>query len=73
MPMTFTIDRNAFPPLAGAPVDDLFGPDVNVVLVIYSEGWGLDGQGAVLLYFVDDAGGKTYWHSMAVSGTHFDK
>jgi hypothetical protein len=72
-PMTFTTDRDAFPPLAGMPVEVMFGPDDNVALVIYSEGWGLSGQGAALLYFAEDAEGELYWYAMAYSETHFDK
>jgi hypothetical protein len=72
-PMTFTADREAFPPLAGMPVEVMFGPDQDVALVIYSEGWGLDGQGAALLYFAEDAEGDLYWYAIVYSGTHFDK
>jgi hypothetical protein len=71
--MTFTADREAFPHLAGMPVEVMFGPDDDVALVIYSEGWGLDGKGAALLYFAEDAEGKLYWHAMVYSGTHFDE
>jgi hypothetical protein len=73
LPMTFTTDRDAFPPLAGMPVEVMFGPDDNVALVIYSEGWGLNGQGAALLYFAEDAEGELYWYAMVYSETHFDK
>jgi hypothetical protein len=72
-PMTFTTDRDAFPPLAGMPVEVMFGPDDNVALVIYSEGWGLNGQGAALLYFAEDSEGELYWYAMVYSETHFDK
>jgi hypothetical protein len=72
-PMTFTLDREAFPPLAGMPVEVMFGPDDDVALVIYSEGWGLDGQGAALLYFAEDAEGELYWYALVYSETHFDK
>jgi hypothetical protein len=72
-PMTFTADRDVFPPLAGTPVEKLFGPDVNPVLVLYSEGWGTDGLGAALLYFAQNTQGKLYWYALVISGTHFDK
>jgi hypothetical protein len=72
-PMTFILDREAFPPLAGMPVEVMFGPDDNVALVIYSEGWGLSGQGAALLYFAEDGEGELYWYAMVYSETHFDK
>ncbi len=72
-PMTFTTDRDAFPPLAGMPVEVMFGPEDNVALVIYSEGWSLSGQGAALLYFAEDAEGELYWYALVYSETHFDK
>lgn len=73
LPMTFTADRDAFPSLAGTPVDMLFGPDVAVDLVLYSEGWGLEGQGAALLYFAENAAGDLVWFAMAYSEAHFDQ
>jgi hypothetical protein len=57
LPMTFTLDREAFPSLGGMPVEVMFGPVQDVAFVIYSEGWGLDGQSAALLYFAEDAEG----------------
>jgi hypothetical protein len=72
-PMSFTADETDFPPLAGQPVGTLFGPDLDVVQVIYTEGWGPNGQGAALLYFVRDSTGQLVWHSLAYSDGHFDK
>ena len=73
VPLTFTIDRSQFPPLQGIPVDGLLGPQVNVVQVIYSEGWGTDGQGAALIYITQNEARGTYWHGLIFSGQHFDK
>jgi hypothetical protein len=73
IPMTFTANRALFPPLAGQPPEDLFGPNVNVVLVIYSEGWGPDGQGAALLHIAQNQAGAFNWHGMVYSDQHFDK
>ncbi|KPK94334.1 MAG: hypothetical protein AMJ88_04155 [Anaerolineae bacterium SM23_ 63] len=70
--LTFTTDRNVFPPLQGMPPERMFGPDIDVALIIYSEGWGGDGGGAALLYIVQDSG-EYYWHSMVYSHVHFDK
>jgi len=72
-PMAFTIDRSFFPPLAGAPPEGLLGPDVKVVRVIYSEGWGSEGEGAALLFIAQDVSGKYYWRGMIYSEVHFDK
>jgi hypothetical protein len=73
MPMTFTADREAFPPLSGMPPEVMFGPDLNVTFIVYSEGWGLDGKGAALLYFVENEVGDIQWYAIAYSNTHFDK
>jgi len=72
-PLTFTSESSEFPPLAGQPPETLFGPDLDVVQVIYSEGWGLDGQGAGLLYFVRDGSGRLVWQALLYSFGHFDK
>jgi hypothetical protein len=70
--LTFTTDRAAFPPLAGMPPEVMFGPDVDVATVIYSEGWGQDGLGAALLYIARDDCGMYYWYGMVFSREHFD-
>jgi hypothetical protein len=71
--LTFTIDRGEFPPLFGMPPEAMFGPDVKVAEIIYSEGWGLDGLGAALLYLFEDECGGYYWHGLVFAGGHFDK
>lgn len=71
--MSFTTDREAFPPLAGIPPETMFGPLVKVEEVVYSEGWGLDKLGSALLYFAQDDCGGYYWHGLVFSNTHFDK
>ncbi len=71
--LTFTTDRGEFPPLFGMPPETMFGPDVKVAEIVYSEGWGLDGLGAALLYFVEDECGGYYWHGLVFDGQHFDK
>jgi len=71
--LTFTTDRGQFPPLAGTPPEVMFGPDLNVAQVVYSKGWGVDGLGAALLYFVQDQCDGYYWYGMVFSQRHFDK
>jgi hypothetical protein len=72
-PLSFTAEQADFPPLHGTPPEMLFGPDLEVVQIIYSEGWGPDGRGAALLYFVRDVSGRLVWHALAYSTAHFDK
>lgn len=71
--MTFTTDQAQFPPLFGMPPETMFGPDANIVQVVYSEGWGQDGNGAVLLYFAQDQDESVYFYGLVFSGAHFDK
>lgn len=71
--LTFTTDRASFPPLAGMPPENMFGPSVKVTQVVYSQGWGPDGKGASLLYFVQDQCGGYFWHGLVYSQEHFDR
>jgi hypothetical protein len=71
--LTFTTDRDQFPPLMDMPVEGMVGPDVNIADVIYSEGWGQDGKGAALIFLAEDDCGKYYWHGLIFSEGHFDK
>jgi hypothetical protein len=71
--MTFTTDRGRFPSLAGMPPEAMFGPDVDIAQIVYSEGWGLEGQGAALLYFARDECGGYYWYGLVFSQRHFEQ
>jgi hypothetical protein len=70
--LTFTTDRSQFPSLLDMPVEGMFGPDVAIAHIIYSEGWGLDGQGAALIFIAHNEDGF-YWHGLIFSFEHFDK
>jgi hypothetical protein len=72
-PLTFTVDQDQFPPLMNMGVEGMFGPDVAVAHIIYSEGWGQDGLGAALIFIASDGAGGFYWHGMIYSAEHFDK
>jgi hypothetical protein len=71
--LTFSTERATFPPLAGMPPENMFGPNLKIAKVVYSEGWGPEGQGAALLYFAEDQCGGYYWHGLVYSFEHFDK
>jgi hypothetical protein len=62
--LTFTTDRDQFPDLDGRPLEGVFGPDVNVVEVIYSQGWGVEGDQEALIYLSQDSAGQIKWHGM---------
>jgi hypothetical protein len=65
--LTFTTDRAEFPSLSPMAPESMFGPDYTVAEIFYSEGWGTEGQGAALLYFMQDSCGGYYWHGMVIS------
>jgi len=71
--LTFTTDRTQFPPLMGIPPEAMFGPDVSVAMVIYSEGWGPDGLGSALLFVIEQPDGTYVWNGILVSFEKFDK
>lgn len=73
LPMAFTTNRDQFPPLFGMPPDRMLGPEVNLALIIYSEGWEENGQGAALLFIAEDDAGEYYLYAILVDGGHFDK
>lgn len=72
-PLAFVTDQSQFPPLQGMPVEGMFGPDVALAHIVYSEGWGEDGQGAALIFIAQEPSGGFYWHGMIYSAVHFDK
>jgi hypothetical protein len=71
--ITFTEDREQFPSMYGATLDNMFGPDFNTALVLYSEGWGVEGYGAVLVYITEDGAGGFLWSGLIIAGGHFDE
>ena len=62
--LPFTTDRSQFPELDGRPLEGRYGPDVNVVEVIYSQGWGAEGDNEALIYLSQDSAGDFKWHGM---------
>jgi hypothetical protein len=62
--LTFSTDRSQFPELDGRPLEGRFGPEVNVVEVIYSQGWGAEGDQESLIYLSQDSAGNFKWHGM---------
>lgn len=71
--LTFTTDRDQFPGLDGMQPEAMFGPEVDVIQVIYSQGWGLDGQGGSLLYLIQDESGNDIWYALLYSQDNFSQ
>jgi hypothetical protein len=63
--LTFTTDRDLFPALDGQPLEGRFGPDVNIVEVTYSQGWG-GGDQEALIFISQDSAGNFKWHGMLI-------
>ncbi len=70
--LTFTTDRSRFPAFEGIPVDGMFGPDVDIALVIYSQGWSADGAGAALIFIAYDEMGRPVWHGLGLASAGFE-
>jgi hypothetical protein len=69
--MTFTTDPDQFPDI-GRPIDTMLGPDREVGLVIYSEGWNEDGKGAVIIFITGNEVSGYQFSAMLVAGNHFE-
>jgi len=63
-PLTFTSSPAEMPDFGGADPALMFGPDVNVAGIIYSEGWGAAGDVKTVLIIAKDADGSLYWFGM---------
>ena len=55
------------------PPEGMFGPEVNIVQIIYSEGWDLDKQDGSLFFLTQDEQGSYSWHGMGYSMNNFSQ
>lgn len=62
--LSFTTDRDLFPDLGGINPEIMFGTQLNVVLLVYSQGWGVNGGESSLLFFTQDPDGTFKWYGM---------
>jgi len=62
--VSFIYDRNQFPDLGDVDPVAVFGPDVQIIELIYSRGWGIDGLEEAILAIAQNADGSQYWHGM---------
>jgi hypothetical protein len=69
--LQFTTDRAQFPSLEGQPLEGIFGPDLNIALIVFSQGWGQDGAGEALLYFTQGSDGSYQWSALLISNGPF--
>jgi VCBS repeat-containing protein len=61
----FVLDTTKFPSIEGLNPWTMWGEGVNVVVVIYSQGWGQDGKGEAFLTIIKDAQGVYHWIGMS--------
>jgi hypothetical protein len=69
--VSFTYDRAFFPDLGGIDPATAFGPDVQVVGVVYSQEWGQDGNGEAIMVISESAGGQQFWHGLIYAPAGF--
>jgi hypothetical protein len=62
--VSFIRDRNLFPDLGGVDPAAVFGPNVQIVDLVYSQGWGTEGLDEAILAIAQNADGSQYWHGM---------
>ncbi len=68
----FTNDRSYFPDLGEVDPVKAFGPKVKVVDLVYSAGWGADGQGEAILAIGLNLDGQ-YWPGMIYAPSGFEE
>jgi len=67
-------DREEYPDLFGTPVENIFGPDVDVATTLYSKGWGEDGQGEAIIYIArchENSNDAYFWYGILFAGNGF--
>ena len=62
--VSFIRNRSRFPDLGDVDPIAAFGPDVQVVDLVYSQGWGPEGLDEAILAIAQNADGSQYWHGM---------
>ena len=64
--VSFIRDRSRFPDLGDIDPMAIFGPDVQIVDLVYSQGWANDGSDDAILAIAQNADGSQYWHGMLI-------
>ena len=69
--ISYRLDAALTTMLGGINPLSLWDADVNTVNAIYSEGWGADGNGEVILIIAQREDDSYYWYSMLFAGNGF--
>ena len=74
--VVFISDPALFPDLEGMPLENMWGPDVDIAANLYSKGWGPDGQGEAILAVArcrsQNENDAYYWYGMVYSMDGFE-
>jgi hypothetical protein len=68
-------DPALFPDFGAVKFEDMWGPDVDVVAALYSQGWGADGLGEAMLAIARCSQGGNdsyYWYGVMIAGRGFN-
>ena len=68
---SFIRDRALFPDLGNFDPATAFGPDVQVVDLVYSRGWGAEGLDEAILTIAQNADGTQYWQGIIYGSAGF--
>jgi hypothetical protein len=69
--VSFVSDRAQFPDLGNMDPVTAFGPGVQIVDLVYSQGWGIDGRAEAILTIAERADGSQYWHGIIYASAGF--
>ncbi len=69
-PVVTTADRIAFPAV-DPPLETMFDPALRVHQLLFSRGWGADGQGEAVLVLAERPDGAVTWHGVVVAPAGF--
>ena len=73
--VTFSLDPAQFPGLDGTPLEQIWGPQANVVAQLYSTGWGSEGQAETILAVArcsENGSDSYYWYGMLYAPNGFE-
>ena len=69
--VTFSTNPDEFPDLGSFDPFSAFGPEVSIANLIFSQGWGQDGQGEAILAIGLTNDSVPYWHGMIYAPSGF--
>ncbi|MGB0389052.1 MAG: hypothetical protein ACPGWR_29875 [Ardenticatenaceae bacterium] len=59
--------------LGGFDPENLVNPDANVAQILFSKGWGREGESEALLFITQEAGGSYAWDTIIIAHSGFQR